>query len=98
MQSGSYLVRSLDHPERTAVVYVPDSSPDLRQGRRPAIVAFIADYNAQHGYGPSLREIGAAVGLRSSASVIHHLKVLTTSGRIAERDPGSLRTIRLVKS
>lgn len=44
--------------------------------RREAIVGFVAGYVKEHGYGPSVREVMRAVGLRSSSAAYHHLRAL----------------------
>jgi repressor LexA len=49
----------------------------LRQQR---ILATIRDWVQEHGYSPSTREIGDAVGLRSSSSVSKHLAALEEKG------------------
>lgn len=50
--------------------------------RQNDILAFIQTYTDQHGYPPSVREIGAAVGLKSTASVARYLVALQNSGRL----------------
>ena len=44
--------------------------------KQKQILTFIRDYTAEQGYPPSVREIAAAVGLRSPSSVHAHLKHL----------------------
>ena len=51
--------------------------------RREHIIEFIQQYLGRNGYPPSVREIGAAVGLKSTASVARHLKTLETDGVIS---------------
>lgn len=63
-----------------------------RQGR---ILAYLRDYVAEHGYPPSMREVGDACGLTSSSSVAHQLQVLEARGHI-KRDPGSPRAITIL--
>lgn len=63
--------------------------------RQRAIYEFIRKYTESHGYPPSVREIGNAVGLASPSTVHMHLKVLETHGYIA-RDPKKPRTIELL--
>lgn len=46
------------------------------------ILDFIAQYIQEHGYSPSIREIGTAVGLKSTASVSYHLQLLQEQGRL----------------
>ncbi|RAY17280.1 repressor LexA [Actinomadura craniellae] len=48
--------------------------------RQQQILAAIRDWVAAHGYAPSVRQIGAAVGLRSSSSVSKHLASLEDQG------------------
>uniref|UniRef100_UPI00384F73FC transcriptional repressor LexA n=1 Tax=Spongiactinospora rosea TaxID=2248750 RepID=UPI00384F73FC len=48
--------------------------------RQQRILATIRDWVARHGYPPSTREIGQAVGLRSTSSVSRHLKSLEDKG------------------
>lgn len=63
--------------------------------RQRAIYDFICSYTDEHGYPPSVREIGAAVGLASPSTVHMHLKVLEEMGLI-NRDPKKPRTIEVV--
>ena len=63
--------------------------------RQRAIYDFICSYTDEHGYPPSVREIGAAVGLASPSTVHMHLKVLEEIGLI-NRDPKKPRTIEVV--
>ena len=51
------------------------------------IVEYVNQFIAEHGYSPSVREIGAAVGLRSTASVSYHLQALQDKGIL--QAPGS---------
>ena len=51
--------------------------------KQELILQYLNTYMAQHGYAPSLREIGAAVGLKSTATVSYHLGELKCQGRIA---------------
>ena len=44
------------------------------------IVEFVNAFIAENGYSPSVREIGEAVGLRSTASVSYHLQALQEKG------------------
>lgn len=63
--------------------------------RQLAIYDFIRSYSSEHGYPPSVREIGAAVGLASPSTVHMHLKVLEEQGLI-RRDSKKPRTIEVV--
>lgn len=67
-----------------------------RLGKRQlAIYDFIRAYTDEHGYPPSVREIGAAVGLASPSTVHMHLKALEERGLI-RRDSKKPRTIEVV--
>ena len=48
-----------------------------------AILAYISHYMASYGYSPTYREIGSAVGIRSSSTVCSHLRALRDQGFIA---------------
>ena len=63
--------------------------------RQLAIYDFSRSYSDEHGYPPSVREIGAAVGLASPSTVHMHLKVLEEQGLI-KRDSKKPRTIEVM--
>lgn len=44
------------------------------------IIEYVNEFIQENGYAPSVREIGAAVGLRSTASVSYHLQALQEKG------------------
>ena len=44
------------------------------------IIDYVNQFVYENGYSPSVREIGAAVGLRSTASVSYHLQALQQKG------------------
>ena len=46
------------------------------------ILEFVNQFTLENGFAPSVREIGAAVGLRSTASVSYHLQQLQTKGQL----------------
>ena len=63
---------------------------------KESILQFIKNYILQHGYPPTVREIGAAVGLKSTSSVQSHLKKMLDLGMIeTEAGIGSPRAIRV---
>lgn len=55
---------------------------------------YIKSVIAERGIAPSVREIGAAVGLKSTSTVQYNLNALEKEGFI-ERDPNLKRTIRI---
>jgi DNA-binding MarR family transcriptional regulator len=67
---------------------------DAIHPRRQAILDFIRNY--PHQYSPTVREIGAGVGLRSSSSVQGHIDKLVEHGYV-ERRPKCARCI-VIKS
>jgi repressor LexA len=64
----------------------------LRQRR---ILEVIKDTVERRGYPPSIREMGDAVGLASSSSVAHQLKMLETKGFL-RRDPNRPRALEVL--
>ena len=46
------------------------------------ILEYVNQFVQENGYAPSVREIGAAVGLRSTASVSYHLQALQEKGAL----------------
>ncbi|HEX4163323.1 MAG TPA: transcriptional repressor LexA [Acidimicrobiales bacterium] len=67
---------------------------EVLSGKRLQILKFIADRQRERGYPPSVREIGEAVGLASSATVHTHLAVLQREGYLS-RDPSKPRAIQV---
>lgn len=61
---------------------------------RNAILNYIRSFINEHGYGPSVREIAAAVGLSSTATVHYHLRALAETGDIVMEE-GKKRVISL---
>ena len=51
------------------------------------ILNYVNEFVQENGYAPSVREIGAAVGLRSTASVSYHLQQLQQKGYL--QSPGA---------
>jgi repressor LexA len=62
--------------------------------RQQEIIDFIKRYGAQHGYPPTVRDIGKAVGLASSSTVHQHLANLEQIG-LLRRDPSKPRALEL---
>ena len=55
----------------------------------------ICDFNKEHGFPPTVREIAEMAGLASSSSTHHYLKQLEEKGYIRRRE-GSPRAIEVV--
>ena len=75
---------------------LPDGPPDATglTPRQLRVLAHIKDAIELRGYPPSMREIGDAVGLTSSSSVAHQLKVLEEKGFL-KRDPNRPRALEV---
>lgn len=67
---------------------------EVLSDKRRQILEFIGDRQRERGYPPSVREIGEAVGLQSSATVHTHLAVLQREGYLV-RDPTKPRAIEV---
>lgn len=63
--------------------------------RQRQILQYIVRHTDEHGYPPTVREIGKAVGLRSSSTVHAHLRALEQDGFI-RRDAVLTRAIQVV--
>jgi repressor LexA len=64
-------------------------------GRQQEIWDFLVEYVDEHGYPPTVREIGEAVGLASPSTVHAHLANLERAG-LLKRDPTKPRALELV--
>ncbi|HTW91498.1 MAG TPA: transcriptional repressor LexA [bacterium] len=58
--------------------------------RRSRILEFVRTYANEHGCAPSIREIGMAVGIRSTKAVKYHLDILVNEG-LLKRTPRQAR-------
>jgi repressor LexA len=63
--------------------------------RQREIFDYIKSYSSKHGYPPTVRDIGKAVGLASSSTVHAHLANLEKLG-LLRRDPSKPRAIELL--
>jgi repressor LexA len=75
---------------------LPDGPPDATglTPRQQRVLAHIKEAIEKRGYPPSMREIGEAVGLTSSSSVAHQLRVLEEKGFL-KRDPNRPRALEV---
>ncbi len=71
-----------------------DIKNDLTK-RQKEIFEFIRGYASKHGYPPTVREIGKAVGLHSSSTVHAHLSKLEKLG-VLKRDPTKPRAMEVL--
>ncbi len=90
------MARAQDDPE-SAVHELPDGPPDAAglTPRQRRVLAHIRDSVESRGYPPSMREIGVAVGLTSTSSVAHQLRVLENKGFL-RRDPNRPRAVEVL--
>ena len=65
--------------------------------KQQQIYDYILAFTSEHGYPPSVREIGAAVGLKSPSTVHFHMKGLEEAGVIVKAE-GKTRAISLVNA
>ncbi|HET7682450.1 MAG TPA: transcriptional repressor LexA, partial [Marmoricola sp.] len=77
---------------------LPDGPPDASglTPRQQRVLNVIHDSIAQRGYPPSMREIGEKVGLTSSSSVAHQLRMLEEKGFL-KRDPNRPRALSVYR-
>ncbi len=78
------------------ITELPDGPADENglTPRQRKILEFLRDSFEQRGYPPSMREVGAAVGLASTSSVSHQLRVLESKGFI-KRDQSRPRALEI---
>ncbi len=65
-----------------------------RERNKKRMLRFLEKYISEHGYSPSVRDIGAALGFRSTSTVHRYLKELHEEGSITYAD-GKRRAITL---
>jgi repressor LexA len=83
-------------PTSSKVAELPDGPPDTTglTPRQQRILNVLRESIEKRGYPPSIREIGDLVGLASSSSVAHQLRVLEQKGFI-RRDPNRPRAVEV---
>ena len=63
---------------------------------RAELLQYIKNYILEHGYPPSVREMGNSVGLKSTSSVQRNLEIMLKLGMIeSDAPPGTPRAIRI---
>lgn len=71
---------------------------DKNMTKKEEIYNYIKAYIAEHGYAPSYREIGTAVGLKSTSSVYAHMQDLFAVGILkTEAEEGTPRAFRIAE-
>ena len=83
-------------PGKSNISEMPDGPADATglTPRQQRILTHLKESMETRGYPPSMREIGQAVGLTSSSSVAHQLKVLEEKGYV-RRDPNRPRALEV---
>src|SRR3954452_21958178 len=82
----SCVEHTFDHPTPNSGAFVELT------GRQQEIWSFLTEYVDRHGYPPTVREIGEAVGLASPSTVHAHLANLERAG-LLKRDPTKPRAL-----
>ena len=83
-----------EHPYDEPMTSAPQPAHTQLTDRQRGILDFIETNMRDRGYPPSVREIGEAVGLSSSATVHNHLATLQKLGYL-HRDPTKPRAIEV---
>jgi SOS-response transcriptional repressor LexA len=71
--------------------------PEHLTEREEQILAVVRRWIAEHGEGPSVREIADAVGMKSTSSVAYHLGNLEGVRGVLVRDGRGWRACRLAR-
>ena len=71
---------------------IPNGQPGMTPER---MLVLISRFIAKHGYSPSIPELMALAGLRSTSAAHYHLEALKYDGRITWQ-AGKQRTIRVL--
>jgi len=95
------MLYSLTHPFAGALRGPSGSLGGVAMGkgltrRQREILTFVQRYADAHGYPPSVREIGQALGLISSSTVHSHLSALGKKGYV-RRDPSKPRALEVLR-
>src|SRR2546430_13810163 len=96
------MLYSLAHPTAGALRGPSGSLGGVAMGkgltrRQREILTFVQRYADAHGYPPSVREIGQALGLTSSSTVHSHLSALGQKGYV-RRDPSKPRALEVLRN
>ncbi|TDD09347.1 transcriptional repressor LexA [Saccharopolyspora terrae] len=81
-----------DSPAEVDTVPEQATAAEELSDRQLKVLEAIREWMSEHGYPPSVREIGDAVGLTSTSSVAYQLRVLERKGFL-RRDPHRPRTV-----
>lgn len=67
----------------------------MNKDRRAQICAFVEKYTSEHGKAPTVREIGAAVGITSTSTTAGYLYRLSRDGFLRKGIPGRSRNYEI---
>ena len=70
----------------------------MEKSRKQQVLEFITNYTDTRHYAPSYREIGEAVGLKSTSSVYRYIKRLQEDGLLRITDEPKPRAISLTRT
>ncbi len=65
--------------------------------RQAKVLKAVEDFILEHGYAPTIRQLGSALKIPSPSAVLKHLQSLERKGYI-KRDPARARSIEIVNS
>jgi repressor LexA len=85
---------TLSGRDATVIEHMFAEGDQMVTERQRAILDYLRAFVDEHGYPPTVREIGEAVGLRSPSTVHAHLAQLERAG-LLRRDPTKPRAIEL---
>lgn len=71
-------------------------SRNVDRGKTEQILHFIRQFAAEHGFGPTIREIGEGVGLKSNSTVFNYLTRMERDGLVSSI-PGTPRSLRVLE-
>ena len=63
--------------------------------KQKTVLNYIANYNAEHDFSPTYREIMEGLGLKSVSSVAEHIENLVNKGALKRR-PNEARSLEIV--
>jgi len=86
------MARDEPAPDTATATAAPATRDPRLTPRQRKVLRVIREWVDEHGYPPSVREIGDAVGLTSTSSVHHQLRTLERKGYL-RRDPHRTRAV-----
>ena len=69
---------------------------NVNPGKTTHILNFIRQFSADHGFGPTIREVKDAVGLKSTSTVFNYLTRMERDGLVSSI-PGTPRSLRVLE-